>query len=873
MMNLRHSTIGTHHLDSLSCEVFWQTLDSDKLIKTFLRYYEDVFDYLIVVTDSRASQQYDYGGQYIDLRNTVVGTGKRMFRTRVYGEKLKGWIHLPYFDPYSFPRTLAHEIMHTWANFIIPAGRPHWGFSSANGMLGGFDPAQLVRLGNGRYTAGRFSPVGNNVAYSPIELYLAGLIPPEEVPEIWVAKDGAWTDEDDASGNRIFTASDNETWSIQRIVEEHGARTPSWGDSQKSFRAATILIVDDLSSASGTARELSAALRSFSHPGADSDDRSYNFWEATGGRATFKTDGLRDSGWFPTNLTALAMSPSRIDLTWQDNSSNETGFMVQRRQAGSADWVEIGTTSANDTTFSDVGLSAATTYRYRVQAFNDTQSSAFSNEAWTATPAALPPTVSGFTPTGGPVGTRVTLVGTHFFEATAVGFNGVNAPQFEVVSGTRIRAVVPPAATIGPIRVVTPIGTAVSANHFVVTDGGVHNRLFVPIVLRSRGRTPGSLFTSELTLTNRGTTTTAVHYTYTASIGTGSGTAVDSLGAGEQRIIPDAIAYLTALGVPIGSGSAGGTLVVDFSNLSSPSDAAVTVRVATPVEEGRGRAGLAYMGLTSDGLLTSSAFITGLRQNSQDRSNVAVQNAGGASEGRITLRVTVFSGDPEAPGRSLVLPDRTLPPGGFYQYNGILNTAGFENGYVKVERVSGTAAYYAYGVINDNFNSDGSIVFPVREDSLAGKKGQTLPVIIETGNFTSELTVTNFSALDKQVNFSFVADAVETGGDTATFSLTLKAGQQRILPDIVEELRQQEVAGIGRANRPFVGALFATAAEGDMSGIVIGARTGSPDQRGGQYSLFYNGVPYGSATVESAWIYGLQTKRGEPQQPRPGQHR
>ena len=28
MMNLRHSTIGTHHLDSLSCEVFWQTLGS-----------------------------------------------------------------------------------------------------------------------------------------------------------------------------------------------------------------------------------------------------------------------------------------------------------------------------------------------------------------------------------------------------------------------------------------------------------------------------------------------------------------------------------------------------------------------------------------------------------------------------------------------------------------------------------------------------------------------------------------------------------------------------------------------------------------------------------------------------------------------------
>ena len=71
-------------------------------------------------------------------------------------------------------------------------------------------------------------------------------------------------------------------------------------------------------------------------------------------------------------------------------------------------------------------------------------------------------------------------------------------------------------------------------------------------------------------------------------------------------------------------------------------------------------------------------------------------------------------------------------------------------------------------------------------------------------------------------------------------------------------MRHEEVEGIGRASRAFVGALFATPAEGDMSGIVIGARTGAPDKRGGQYSLFYNGVPYGAASLESAWIYGLQ---------------
>ncbi len=175
-----------------------------------------------------------------------------------------------------------------------------------------------------------------------------------------------------------------------------------------------------------------------------------------------------------------------------------------------------------------------------------------------------------------------------------------------------------------------------------------------------------------------------------------------------------------------------------------------------------------------------------------------------------------------------------------------------------MEKVEGEAPFYAYGVINDNFNSDGSFVFLLTESSLVGTSGQTLPVIIEAGNFQSELTLTNFSASEKTVDFSFVADTVDTGGATATFSLTLKAGEQRILPDIVEELRRQEVAGIDRGNQAFVGALFATAAEGDMSGIVIGARTGAPDKRGGQYSLFYNGVPYGSASVESAWIYGLQ---------------
>ncbi len=377
--------------------------------------------------------------------------------------------------------------------------------------------------------------------------------------------------------------------------------------------------------------------------------------------------------------------------------------------------------------------------------------------------------------------------------------------------------------------------------------------IFVPVLLTSAGRN-NAFFTSELTLTNRGTEEATLHYAYTARSGGGSGTATDRLAPGQQRVQSNAIDYLTDLGIPIpGSGNRIGTLRVE---VSGSSEVSLTTRTATAVPGGR--AGLAYPSIAEEEGFQEAVYLCGLRQNTQDRSNVAFQNMGSSDEGPITLRTTVYSGEADDTG-SLVVGEVELQPGGFHQYSGLLGRLGASaQGYVKVEKVSGDAPFYAYGVINDNFNSDGSFVFPLTASSLVGTRGQTLPVIIETGNFQSELTVTNFSATDKTVTFSFVAESVDTGDDTATFSLRLKAGEQHILPGIVEELRRREVEGIGGADRAYVGALFATPAEGDMSGIVIGARTGAPDQRGGQYSLFYNGVPYGSASVESAWIYGLQ---------------
>ena len=384
------------------------------------------------------------------------------------------------------------------------------------------------------------------------------------------------------------------------------------------------------------------------------------------------------------------------------------------------------------------------------------------------------------------------------------------------------------------------------------TNPGMSSAIFVPVILTASGRN-NSFFTSELTLTNRGGEEATLHYTYTAHRGGGSGTATDRLAPGRQRIESDAIGYLTNLGIPIpSSGNRIGTLRVEVSGSSG---VGISVRTTTLVDDGR--AGLAYSGIAATAGFEEVVYLCGLRQNSRDRSNVAFQNMGAPGEGAITLRATVYSG--EAGDTEPRVFEEELPPGGFHQYNGILNLAAFDNGYVKVERVEGASPFYAYGVINDNFNSDGSFVFPLTASSLTGTTAQTLPVIVETGEFTSELTVTNFSEEPKTLLFSFVADRLSTPDRTARFRLKIGAGQQRIIPDVIDtQLRRKGVEGVSSSRGGLAGALFARVERGDMSGIVIGARTSSSDGRGGHYGVFYHAAPYGGAFLKEAWVDGLQ---------------
>ena len=384
--------------------------------------------------------------------------------------------------------------------------------------------------------------------------------------------------------------------------------------------------------------------------------------------------------------------------------------------------------------------------------------------------------------------------------------------------------------------------------NFRLTTGS----LFIPVILSSAGRNE-SFFTSELTLTNRGDEEVKLDYTYTSKDESDkrSGTASDVLAAGRQKIEIDGLDYLRNLGVPIPeTGNQLGTLRVE---VPLGSEVEAVVRTTTLVPDGR--AGLAYPGVAEEEGFTEAVYLSGLRQNSQDRSNVAFQNMGAPGEGAIILRTTVYSGEAgDATAREL--DDVALEPGRFHQYSGLLGRV--KNGYVKVERVEGEAPFYAYGVINDQGNSDGSFVFPVTASSLEGKRGQTLPVIVETSEFTSELTVTNFSEESRTLEFEFVSEQIKGEDKRVSFSMELEAGEQRVIPELVEELRREEMAKLGTSRGFYLGPLFVRTEEGDLSGIVIGARTSASDGRGGKYGVFYDAVPFGEAFGKEAWVDGLQ---------------
>ena len=83
----------------------------------------------------------------------------------------------------------------------------------------------------------------------------------------------------------------------------------------------------------------------------------------------------------PASLVVTAVSTSRIDATWMDQSSNETGFELERRPSNSLTFTRIATLAANAKSYQDSGLSEGAKYYYRARAITVSSRSPYTKAA------------------------------------------------------------------------------------------------------------------------------------------------------------------------------------------------------------------------------------------------------------------------------------------------------------------------------------------------------------------------------------------------------------------------------------------------------------------------------------------------------------
>lgn len=298
--------------------------DAQLITYRVYQHFLDVFDFIFLISNQEAVPRGGYSGVYFPVKNDIKGLGFALFdNTASYTSrgKLQGVVHLKSLDGLRGGPSL-HELCHRWANGLKAINSDsHWGFSSVGGQLGGWKDETLVDLGADFYQAdgpqglgfgfGVNANGGNSIPYARLELYLMGLIGPEAVPTIRKAIGASFVGPE--SGR--FTANRIAQITMPEIIGANGERVPGVATSQKSFRA-LVVVLSGVPVSPGTLNALEEDAKSFELRG-DNNDVAYNFWEATGGRATIQLGQLQTALKAPPIFLGTAIDANRVTLRWK----------------------------------------------------------------------------------------------------------------------------------------------------------------------------------------------------------------------------------------------------------------------------------------------------------------------------------------------------------------------------------------------------------------------------------------------------------------------------------------------------------------------------------------------------------------------------
>lgn len=308
-----------------------------------LSHFDDQFDFVVLTHNaSRSLPDATYLGIHFRASNTVSGIGRPLTsQAGTFGSagNLQSVIHLPVRSGLRGGPSL-HEFMHRWGNSLqsLRGDREgHWGFSSVNGVLGGFDVDRLVQPQDGGNTYAAFGGgpdtsrngfredgyASNKLKYSQLELYLMGARSSRTVKPITQVLNA----ERVTGSASEFTGTGIRQLTIDDITTTDHDRVPDYTTSQRRFRVLYVVVTDAPLPTDDWDKH-DYEVEQFSTAGVDDNDVLFNFWEATDGWGSMKFDGLSEishssvalpSDYTDIKLTAFEQKRGNVDIRDENN--------------------------------------------------------------------------------------------------------------------------------------------------------------------------------------------------------------------------------------------------------------------------------------------------------------------------------------------------------------------------------------------------------------------------------------------------------------------------------------------------------------------------------------------------------------------------
>ena len=132
------------------------------------------------------------------------------------------------------------------------------------------------------------------------------------------------------------------------------------------------------------------------------ENHAYSFkvraYHSSGTYSSYSNEDSCTTGVISPNslvVSTSATSSAQLNLTWNDRSSVEDGYKIERATGACSGFSQIGTTGANIEAYSDSGLLNGTTYCYRVRAYDGATNSSYSSSVSGTTSMPAPTNLSG----------------------------------------------------------------------------------------------------------------------------------------------------------------------------------------------------------------------------------------------------------------------------------------------------------------------------------------------------------------------------------------------------------------------------------------------------------------------------------------------